>query len=437
MKSLIAIAFVVATGLGLGPGVAHGDDRALVIDIDNPNRTLYPIAVPRQADGNRKLAKEIQQTASFNLGVAGWFKVLNPRSFLANLKAEGLGIDPQKWKDVGAFGVMKYQGKKSGDSVEIEFRLYEVEQGDRPVLSRTYRGNDVRSLVHKWCNDVVLHFTGEPGFFGSKIAFVARRSRRAGGGKIVMAMDFDGKGKYSLTRNSSLNILPSWSPNGSQVAFTSYMRNNPDLYVVGAGGGRPKRISKHPGMNTGGSWSPDGTRIAVTLSKDGNPEIYIINASTGAIVRRLTNNRAIDTSPTWSPNGREIAFVSDRQGGPQIFVMNTDGSNQRRVSMNGNYNTTPTWSPRKGKRILAYTTRDGRKYDIVTLDIDSGEMVRITQRQGNNEEPSFSPNGHAIAFASRGRRSGTGIYIASADGTGKQVKVHKGYATAVDWGPAP
>jgi TolB protein len=106
------------------------------------------------------------------------------------------------------------------------------------------------------------------------------------------------------------------------------------------------------------------------------------------------------------------------------------------VSFNGDYNTTPTWSPRKGVRVLAYTTRDSGHFDIVTLDLDSKAMVRITQDQGNNEEPAFSPNGRAIAFASS-RSEGSGIYLANADGTGKQRRVWKGSATSVDWGPAP
>lgn len=425
---------VVAAVLPFGFADARADDRAgVVIDLDNPKRTLYPIAVPRGADSDAGLTAEVEAIASFDLGVSGWFQVLDPRSFLANLEAEKLGIDLQSWKNVGAFGVVKHRARRAGSDVEIEFRLYEIEKGKQPVLSRMYRGPDLRELVHQWCNEVVKHYTGEDGFFGSKMTFV---TRRRDGSKQVMAMDFDGHGVRALTRTRSLNILPAWSPRGDRVAFTSYMRNNPDLYIVGAGGGRPKRISKHRGMNTGASWSPDGSRIALTLSMDGNPEIYIISAATGQIQRKLTNNRAIDTSPSWSPDGREIAFVSDRQGGPQIFVMSADGSNQRRVSMNGDYNTTPVWSPRKGKRILAYTTRDGGTFDIVTLDLDSKEMVRITQGQGSNEEPSFSPNGRAIVFSSV-RKEGSGLYIANADGSGVQHRIFQGNAASVDWGPMP
>lgn len=425
------VASILALVLGAASALAE-QQSAVVIELENPKRGLYPIAVPAGVESDAALAAEAQAIMGFDLAVSGWFEVLDPRSFLADLRAEGLGIEPQKWKDVGAFGVIKFRVTRAGGDVTLDGRLYEVEKGKAAVLSRTYRGKDLRALTHAWCNEVVQYYTGEPGFFGSKIAFVTRSAR----GKQVMAMDFDGHGAYSLTRNASLNILPDWSPDGSKVAFTSYMRNNPDLYVVGAGGGRPRRISSHPGMNTGASWSPDGSKIALTLSKDGNPEIYVLNAADGRILRRLTDNRHIDTSPVWSPDGREIAFVSDRHGGPQIFVMNADGSNPRRVSRNGDYNTTPVWSPRKGKRILAYTTRDQGRYDIVTLDLDTGDMTRITQGQGNNEEPSFSPNGRAIAFSST-RKEGAGIYIANADGSGKQHRVYKGSATSIDWGPAP
>jgi TolB protein len=432
LKNLLLVALGGGL-LGGAPTAAPADDGTVVIDVNNTKRSLYPIALP-MGDGDAGLAKMVGDVQSFDLSVSGWFRVLDPRGFLADLKKEGLDIEPQKWRDVGAFGVVKHRITGGGGRVEITFKLYEVENGATPVLTRTYSGaaTELRRMVHKWCNEVVYYYTHEQGFFGSRIAF---STRLKGGGKQVLAMDFDGHGAYGVTRTASINILPAWSPGGDRIAFTSYMRNNPDLYVVGAGGGRPKRLSFHPGMNTGASWSPDGSRIALTLSKDGNPEIYLINAADGMILRRLTNNRAIDTSPAWSPDGGQIAFVSDREGGPQIFVMNADGSGQHRVSYNGPYNTTPTWSPRKGAKVLAYTTRDSGAFDIVTLDLVNNTMVRITQGQGNNEEPSFAPNGRAIAFASTGRPDGSGVYIGNADGTGKQYRVWSGVGTSVDWGP--
>jgi len=420
----------------VAPGQAHSDDDdKVVIDVTNPQRSKYPIAIPLGVEGDSSIAKTVQEVASFDLSVAGWFKVLDEKSFLANLRSEGVGIDVQPWKDVGAYGVMKYRAKKSGSRVSIDFKLYEIEKGDRAVLERTYQGDakDVRKLTHMWANDVVKYYTGEDGFFGSKIVFVTKAGRLR---KRVVGMDFDGHGKYGISNNKSINIFPSISRDGSRVAYSSYMFGNLDLYVASASGGRPMRLSKRTGMNVGGSFSPDGSRMVVTLSRDGNPEIYVIDSKSGRLLRRLTNNRAIDTAPSWSPDGSEIAFVSDREGGPQIFVMSATGGNQRRVSRNGSYNTTPTWSPRKGERTIAYTTRDGGNFDIVTLNLTTKAMVRITQNEGTNEEPSFAPNGMAVAFASS-RPGGAGIYIANADGSGNAVKVHSGNATAIDWGPAP
>lgn len=422
----VILVAVFATSVGAQPS----DKSGAVIDVSGTKGGKYPIALPTAPEGDA-VAKEIATVESFDLNLAGPFKVLDPAGFLADLKTEGTSIEPQKWKDVGAYGVIKY--KASADS--IDFKLYEVSKGTKASLEKTYKraGSNTRSIVHRWCNEVVKYYTGEAGFFGSKIAFTAKGK----GSSVIMAIDFDGNNAYAVSNNSSTNILPAWSPSGGQVAYTSFMRSNPDLYVAPAGGGRPKKISGQRGMNTGASWSPDGSKLAVTLSKDGNPEIYVINAGDGSVISRLTNNKAIDTSPAWSPDGSQIAFVSDRNGGPQIFVMAASGGTAKQVSFNGTYNTTPTWSPKAGKHIIAYTTRDGGNYDIVALDIDAKTSTRITQSEGNNEEPAFSPNGRAIAFARTSGGGGAGIYIANADGTGKAVKVYRGSTTGVDWGPAP
>ena len=171
-----------------------------------------------------------------------------------------------------------------------------------PTLEKTYKraGTDTRTIVHTWCNEVVKYYTGEPGFFGSKIAFTAKGK----GTSAIMAMDFDGTNAYSVSNNSSTNILPAWSPSGGQIAYTSFMRVEPRPLRRARGRWSARRRSaSQQGMNTGASWSPDGSKIAVTLSKDGNPEIYVINASDGSVITRLTNDKAIDTSPAWSPDG--------------------------------------------------------------------------------------------------------------------------------------
>jgi TolB protein len=231
--SVAGAALLCATAVPGAPAAADGNGP-VVIDVTQPQRSLYPIAIPMAVDSDAATATTVAEVAAFDLGVAGWFKVLDARSFLADLSAEGLSIDPKKWKEVGAYGVIKYRALSSGRRLILKFMLYEVEKGARPVLEKSYTGTseDVRKLSHQWCNEVVKYYTGEPGFFGSKIAFVGKGAHDT---KQIRAMDFDGHGVHDLTRNRSINILPSWSPSGGDVAFTSYMRANPDLYIVGAG----------------------------------------------------------------------------------------------------------------------------------------------------------------------------------------------------------
>src|SRR4029078_68285 len=102
---------------------------------------------------------------------------------------------------------------------------------------------------------------------------------------------------YGVTpiTNRSQNILPTWSPSGAEIAFTSFAQGTPDLYIVPASGGRPRVLSSRPGLNMGASWSPDGTKIACTLSQDGNSEIYLLS-STRAIRNRRTKRRGTDHS---------------------------------------------------------------------------------------------------------------------------------------------
>src|SRR5262249_28661605 len=154
-----------------------------------------------------------------DLNVSSWFKVLDPKSFLADLKVEGMSIDPAKWQNVGAFGVIK----TSIEPGVLRFKLYEVEKGAQPVLEKEYPYRalaDARKSVHKWCNEVNKYFTGEPGFFGSILTFSTSKK--------IMVMDFEGPEHggaiWAVTKNDAINLLPTLSPDGGKIAFTSYMR---------------------------------------------------------------------------------------------------------------------------------------------------------------------------------------------------------------------
>src|ERR1700733_5411345 len=137
-------AVFAAVGLGLvaAPSARadNDDDAGATIEGKGHKVGLYPIAVPVVTEGDAAAGKQVAEIASFDFSVAGVFKVLDPASFL-DTQSTALSIDPQKWKDVGAFGVMKY--KASGDV--IEFALFDVAKGDTPVLTdKIARRGDIR-----------------------------------------------------------------------------------------------------------------------------------------------------------------------------------------------------------------------------------------------------------------------------------------------------
>ncbi len=418
----------LAVALLLLPAVVSGQDRKYT-EIQGTGQSLYKVAIPPVLDGGAgaKACKTLQTVMNNDMKYIGLFKVLSSKGFLANLKKEGVGIELEPWVNVGAQGVIKARAMKIGNKYSVDFYLYDVGKGKTPMLTKNYRGSkrSLRRLAHKFGNDVVFYYTKEKGIFTTKMTFAttSRRNRTS----YIYVMDYDGYGVYKVSRTGRQNVLPSWSYGGA-VAYTSYLWKNPDLYMVGGGGGRARRVSKRAGLNTGASFAPNGN-IALTLSKDGNAELYVIS-SAGKIIRRLTHNAmAIDTSPTWSPDGSQLAFVSNRGGSPQIYVMSASGGGARRITFRGSYNQEPDWCPRKGKPLVAFTGRDeGGSYDIFTVNVKSGETKRLTQGQGSNKSPTWAPNGKILAFAS----SRGGIWIMNEDGL-NQHRVYRGGAQTPAW----
>ena len=163
------------------------------------------------------------------------------------------------------------------------------------------------------------------------------------------------------------------------------------------------------------AWSPDGTQMAFTSNRDGNPELYVMDAD-GTNVLRLTTHPGIDTTPTWSPQGHQVAFTSDRTGSPQIYVIGVDGTGLRRITFES-YCDRPTWSPAPYNEI-AYSSRTGRGHDIKVVDLATNEVRQLTFGQGTNESPSYSPNGRHLAFTSTRGDGDKQIWLIGRDGRG-------------------
>jgi TolB protein len=339
----------------------------------------------------------------------------------------------QSWTDFAAAGAhAALHGLVSfrGERVETEMRLYDLTTPEqRLIASKKFEQPTAqwRRLSHKIADEIVLQFTGEPGVADTKIAYVSG----ARGVKEILMADYDGVAATPVTRNGSINLMPVWSPDTRSLAYTSFAQGYPDLYRAFPFERRPPQtLAAFHGINSSPAWSPDGKSVAMTLSKDGNPEIYVLTLATGTL-RRLTRHAGIDTEPTWSPSGREIAFISDRNGPPHLFVMDEQGASVRPLTSGGRH-TQPRWSP-KGA-VLVYTQRAGT-HDIWAINADGSNPRRLTSGPGDNQGPTWAPNGRHLMFQSN-RLGSFQIFAMLADGSA-QTPVTRGgsEATSPSWSP--
>ena len=435
--SALALAVLALVALGRGPAAAERP----VLEIGGATFRPYPLAVaPALATGDAVApAGEIEDALAQDLEVSGLFEVIPRKSFLADPREPAIPakIAWERWENVGAEGLVKIEVTGGEKGIVAVFRLFDVATRRQELeLKLDGRRADARRLGHRFADELVRHFTREPGAFSTRIAFV----RRAKGAKELWTADYDGKNAVPVTQRGGIAMLPAWSPAGDKLAFTFYKRTrtypngHPQVWSVDVGTSASRALAARGDLNTGAAYSPDGSKIAFTMSDEGNSEIWVMNAD-GSGMKRITNTPGIDTSPTWSPDGKRIAFVSDRHGNPQIFLMNPDGSNVERLTRQGNYNQTPTWSPRGDQ--IAFTARDERLvFDIFTIDVSTKAVTRITQDQGNNEHPTWAPNGRLLMFSST-REGPAALYVSSPDGSVQRriSPADNAEYTGPAWGP--
>ena len=403
VQSILAAALVLAAAYA---------PAKVYIDINAPSVRRIPVAVPllkRSAAGASDASVVIAETLRSDLGFSGLFDMVDPRAYLEDPQ-KALVVPDSKafsdWLTVGAEVLIKGQVDLQADGITVELRAYEVFRQSQ-FLGKRYTASaaDARTIAHMFANSVLEEFTGTVGPYGTLIAYVTQQGKS----KELSLADMDGSHPRRLTRTGSLSINPSWSRDGRYLYYTSFMRGEPDLYLLDLSTWKNWVVSRSPGINLSGKDSPDGKELLLSLSKDGNSEIYRMDKSTRALTR-LTENRAIEVAPTWSPDGRQIAFVSDRMGNPHIFVMDRDGRNVRRITSSGSHNGDPDWSPRGD--LIAFTGRDERGvFQVYAVDPEGKEVHQLTFGPRDTMDPSWSPDGRFLAVtSSRDGRSGVFVF---------------------------
>jgi TolB protein len=344
-----------------------------------------------------------------------------------------------RWRELGADGVVFGTVQRTGNEVRVQVRLFSV-KSRASVFAKEYNGSvsNPRLYAHTASDEIHDQQRGLKGVARTKLAWVSDRDGVRLGDTVenrqvkeIYYGDYDGANQRRVTVSRRLNLNPSWSPDARALAYTTF-RPNPDVFVSLIYQGVLQNPTKGVGTNYLPVFSPDGKQIAFMSGRDGNPEIYAMNVD-GSNLRRLTNNQAGDSSPTWSPSGSQIAFTSDRTGKAQIYVMNSsDGSGVRRLTVNESEADRPTWSPPPFNEI-AYAASTGPGYDIKVLEVSTGNVRPLTFGEGSNEGPAWAPGGRHLAFTSTRAGGRTQVFTIGRDGRGLRQITREGNNQTPAW----
>ena len=356
-----------------------------------------------------------------------------------------------------------------GDDSKV--RLWDVESGDllhtlrghsreiytvafSPVdwlLASAGEGGDV--LLWRISSTVASSSTApessspSPGSGEDLIAFV---SDRDGNGEIYVMnvadalQGTDGSNQRRLTQFRGFDGVPTWSPDGKQLAFYTHLSHSKwAIQVMDADGSNQRPLTDNDACDGAPFWSPDGARIAFTSAFDCDPdnrEIVVMNAD-GSNQVKLTDNDVDDYLSAWSPDSQKIAFVSDRDGNDEIYTMNADGDEQssrnpQRLTFDDAHDHMPAWSP-DGAQIAFASNRDGND-EIYVMDADGGNLQRLTDNDADEWFPSWSPDGTQLLFNSNRDGGDLDVYVMNVDGTNvRRLTDSPGQDFNAVWQPFP
>lgn len=419
-KIIVRVVLASATGsMFIAPASAQ-----LRIEIAGVGSSQIPVAIAAFAD-EAMTPQQITSIIKDDLNRSGYFKIIEAGAVIT----ETSPVNFDEWKKRGAEALVVGSVQRLADGrFDVRYKLLDtMKSASLSGFSVAATPENTRKTAHKIADDIYEKLTGVRGAFSTRIAYVTRAGREY---RLEVA-DADGEGVRVALRSNEPIISPSWSADGTKVAYVSFEAKKPVIWVQSLMTGERKVIANYKGSNSAPAWSPDGSKLAIALSRDGLTQIYSVNAD-GSGLQRLTSSSGIDTEPQFSADGQSIYFLSDRSGGPQIYRMNSNGGEAKRVTFSGSYNITPRISP--DGRTLAYISRREGKFQLYALDLVSGQEQRLSDTS-KDESPSFSPNGRYIMYATESGRRGA-LAVVSVDGKVKQkLTVQAGDIREPTWGP--
>lgn len=271
----------------------------------------------------------------------------------------------------------------------------------RTVFARAYPGGTVRAQAHALADDVIQSVTGVKGVCRTKIAYRVESGQRNANRELVseiVVADYDGANAVQLTRDGTVARSPAWIPGRRVLLYTSYLNNRPCVYSHDLTTGNRAPFASFGGLNDGATVSPDGSQVALILSRSGSPDLWVMDAS-GGNPRRLTTTREEESSPCWSPDGRRVCFSSSAGGALSLYTIPVAGGAMQSLNTGGIRGTTePDWSP-DGKWIAFTRMGRGQNFEVYVMPAGGGAARKVV----DGEDPTWAPNSRTLVVARRAK----------------------------------
>jgi TolB protein len=410
----------------------------LTIEITQGSESAQPIAiVPFKWVGKGTRPASLKNIIAADLQRSGQLSPL-PNKDLISHPHKGADVKYKTWRalNVGYLVVGEIQAL-ADDSYQVQFQLLDVYKG-RQLAGYSIRSlnSGLRRTAHHISDIIYKTITGEEGAFNTHISYITVTRDKNNKKHYQLAIaDADGYNEKIIYSSSQPLMSPSWSPDGTRLAYVSFLNGRPEIYVQNIFSAKKEKLVSFKGLNNAPRWSPDGRYLALTLSKDGNPEIYIMNINSRKLTR-ITRSYAIDTEPEWLPNSQGLIFTSDRGGSPQLYEIKLNhykpANRAQRITFEGNYNARPAVS--SDGKYIAMVHRTQGKFRIAVLEKDT-KHFRILTNGKLDESPSFAPNGRMIIFATEEKFNGI-LSAVSVDGRARQrLSFKKGDVREPVWSP--
>ena len=261
----------------------------LTIEITGAGEHQIPISLVRFAGEEKLAGQTISSVVSNDLMRTGLFKLIDPAGRAPHEPGE---VNYAEWSGVDALVIGKVLVLDAG-RVEVRFRLLDMVRHIELIgLAVTAKNDQMRAIGHRVADLVYEKMTGSPGVFSTRIAYVNRENKKY---RLVVA-DSDGFGEQTLLASNEPIMSPSWSPDGSQLAYVSFERGHAVVLVQSLATRQRTVLADLPGSNSAPTWSPDRKRLALVLTHEGSSQLYTVRAMAATYaelrsVRPLIQNR--------------------------------------------------------------------------------------------------------------------------------------------------